>query len=515
MEFLRQLAEGLAEAWQRLSLSARVNIVLAFFAVCAIIAAAVFWGGQPQYVTLSSHLAPSETASVLDALAQQGIPARTSPDNTAVLTPVRDRSRAQLALAEANLPIGRPATPGFELLQTADMMTTQHQQRMQFTRALQGEIQRQLNNLDFVDNSYVLIREAREELFRSYQEPSEASVTLQLRRPPSPRETKAIVNMVARAGGPNLQPKNITVITTDGTVLHDPADDGFSSMASSKLEYLADLERMRERRIEESLARLNVRGTARVSAKVDFEEREVTSEKMEEGTEVSIMTTTSSLVTTEGPPEGAPGALANIPPGAVTPGGLRTSEELEEEIINFEPSRTVTRTRQGPGAVEQYLVTLVVEGNYTTDAEGNRVYAGLEETDRQKYMDLAKAAVGEGNVPTQVTVYDQAFDIDGLVGVTAPADTLRDAAFQEWVLQLLWYMVQIALIVAGFFFVRGFLRRAIESPGVKDADLQDLPQQAPEVLRRQEVEQELRRMSSDEPELVSALLRTWMTQEED
>ncbi|MCC6144390.1 MAG: flagellar M-ring protein FliF [Candidatus Hydrogenedentes bacterium] len=514
MEFLRQLLNGLRDAWQRLTVSARINIVLAFLAAAAIVLFVVYAGSRPQYVTLSSNLSPGDMTQIIDVLEQEGIAYRTAQNNTVVMVPADTRSRAQLLLAEGNLPIGQPATPGFEILQQTDLMTTQYQQRVQFMRAVQGEIQRQLTNLDFVQAAYVIIREAPDELFTRFQEPSEASVTLQVRRMPTARETKALVNMVARAGGADLHPKNITVITTDGTVLHDPSDDEFASIASSKLEYLADLERMRERRIEESLATLGVRGTARVSAKVNFTQTEVKSEKVDEGAEVSTFTTTSTLTTTDVPPEGAPGALANIPPGAAAAAGVQTSEETSEEIVNLEPSRTVTNTTTNPGDVESYLVTLIVEGNYETGADGNRTYVGLEEADRQKYIDLAKAAVGVGDVETQVTVYDQAFDISDLAGAQTGVAAMQNAETRQWVLQLGWYAVQVVLILVGFLLIRSFLRRAIEIPDEEPLE-RELPTAAPEVLRRQEVEGEVRRMSDQEPEMVSALLRTWMTQEEE
>jgi flagellar M-ring protein FliF len=514
VEFFQQLLNGLRDAWQRLTVSARINIVIAFLAAVAVILFVVYSGSRAQYVTLSSNLAPAETTQIIDILDQEGIPYRTTQNNTLVMVPSDARSRAQLLLAEGNLPIGRPSTPGFEILQQSDLMTTQYQQRVQFMRAVQGEIQRQLTNLDFVQAAYVIIREAPDELFTRFQKPSEASVTLQVRRMPTVRETKAVVNMIARAGGSDLHPKNITLITTDGTVLHDPSDEEFASVASSKLEYLAELERMRERRIEESLAQLGVRGTARVSAKVNFNMTEVTSEKVEEGAEVSTFTTTSSLTTRDLPPEGAPGALANIPPGATPEAGVQTSEETSEEIVNLEPSRTVTSTTTNPGDVESYLVTLIVEGNYETDDEGNRTYVGLEEEDRQKYTDLAKAAVGVGDVETQVTVYDQAFDIADLAGVQTGAAAMQNAETRQWVLQLVWYAAQVILILAGFLLIRSFLRRAIEIPDEEPGE-RELPTAAPEVLRRQEVEGEVRRMSDQEPEMVSALLRTWMTQEEE
>jgi flagellar M-ring protein FliF len=130
--------------------------------------------------------------------------------------PISQRSNAQILLAQNDLPVGRPVPPGWELFSATELMTNQWLQNVKFMRAIQGEIQKQLNAFDFVNDSYVLIREAKEELFVSEQKPSEAAITLDINRPLTKQEVKAIVSIVDHAGGPNLHPGNITVVSTKG-----------------------------------------------------------------------------------------------------------------------------------------------------------------------------------------------------------------------------------------------------------------------------------------------------------
>jgi flagellar M-ring protein FliF len=521
VEYLRQLLSGIADVWRKLSTSARVNIVVAGLGVAALIAAIVWMGAQPQYVTLSSQLSPQDATKIADELAQAGVPYKFTSNNATVMVPANRRSDMQLLLAQSNLPVGKPVPPGWELFSQNDLMTNQWLQDVKFMRALQGQIQQQLNAFDFVNYSYVLIREAKEELFVSEQKPSEAAVTLEVTRPLSKQEIKGILSIVDHAGGPNLHPGNITIITTTGEVLYLPPQSEFASIANSKLELVTEWEKQREMKLMSKLRELGVRGTATVSARMDFDTKEETTEQVLEGTELSTYTVDTTVETTERLPEGSPGAFANVPEGAAAPGGTGSTETTSEEIINFEPSRMTRKTKTDPGNVVKYLVTLVVEGDYeeTTDEQGNKVrtYSGLADERKKMYTDLAMAAVGEGETPTEVVIHDHPFAIEELGAAREAVIASASGEWRDWLSEWAWNGVQIVAIIVGFFMLRVFLRRAVQTAGeeMEAEEPIELPEATREDLRRQEVSREVTRLSTDEPEMVAALLRSWIAEEED
>jgi flagellar M-ring protein FliF len=393
-------------------------------------------------------------------------------------------------------------------------------QDIQFMRALQGELEQVLNNFDFIEFSRVIIREAREELFRRDERPAEALVTLQTNRSLTGEEIKGIRSLVAQGGGPNLRPENITIMTTGGELLASPPDSGFASVANSKREYVVALEREREQRVRQSLREMGVRATVRVSAQVDFDESEVTEELAEEGPEISTYTTSTTITTTEQLPEGAPGTMANIA-GDTLGSGVVHSEETRESITNLEPSYTRTTTRRGPGDVIKYMVALVVEGDYTeaVDAqtgERQRTYAGLSEDRRKTYTDLARMAVGEGKVQTEVILHDHPFEVDvfGAASV-AIAEATAERTREVWSGRL-WLAGQVLLLLLGFLLLRVFLRRAVEAPEAEEEEpVMEEAKLSPEERRRMMVNDEISRMSHDEPELVTTLLRSWLSESED
>lgn len=521
MDFLRQLWRDSAEAWQRLSASARVNIVLAGLVVVVLIGLMAYNASSPQYVTISTNLAGAEANRVVDALQSGGIPYRLTDNNQTVQVPITQRSAAQLLLSESNLPVGRPVPPGWEIFAESELMTNQWLQDVKFMRAVQGELQRLLNAYDFVDFSYVLIRESPQELFVSDQKPSEAAVTLKVNRPLTKQEVRALVNNVAAAGGPNLHPGNITLTTTEGTVLHQPPTSEYASLANSKLELTADLERRAELRIMDSLRDLGKRGTVRVSAKVDFDERRVLEESITEGAEISSLISTSSSTTTESPPEGAPGAFANVPEGTVAPGGVTSSEETSEELLNFEPSRRTTETRSTPGEVVQYTVALIVEGDREATADdeaaGGESYVGLTDARREFYRNLVLGAVGSGAENTVVTVDDHPFDIGPLAATATALEQMQTGEGLGQYAQWGGYLLQGLLILLGFILIRSLLTKAIVRAGdlVEEEEVKEIPAATREDLRRQEVSNEIGRLAATDPDAMAAILRSWMAEDEE
>ena len=522
MESLFQFIRGLAQAWRRLSLSARINLILALLATAGLVAFMVFVAGKPNYVRLFEGVNPSEMSKIVVVLDQQGVPYKLEGGEQTILVPLKDRSRMKMLLSSQGVPTSQGYAPGFEVFERQDIMANRWLQDVRYMRAVQGELQRQLNEFDFVNKSFVFIREAKEELFTSQQKPSEAAVTLDVKRPLTKLEIKAVLHTISSFGGASLGLDNITLTTTDGTPLHLPADSEFASIANSKLEYIAELEKQREDRVVKDLERLGVRAIVKVSAVVDFDSKTETITKSEDGAVVSSMTTTTSTTTKEALPQGAPGAMANLPEGSASPGGTETKEQNEETVENFEPSKTESKTVHEPGKVLRYVVGAIVEGEVkkSTGADGKETteYVGLTPENRKTYEDFIMAAVGQGEEPTQVTISDQPFEIAKLTEARVAFEEIERARTLDVVLQYGMNVAKLLLVLVGFLLVRSFLRRAMVFPAEGVAGERGggvpMPTASPEDLRREEIAAEVTRLSEQEPDAVASLIRSWLAEEE-
>jgi flagellar M-ring protein FliF len=525
VEFLRQLTSGVRQAWQRLTISARINLIIASLLTIGLVGFMVFTASQPNYVRLYDGVNAEEMNKIIEALNKESIPYKMDENTQAIMVPLSNRSRAKMVLGSQELPSSQGRTPGFEIFEKQDIMANRWLQDVRYMRAVQGELQRQLNEFEFVKKSFVFIREAKEELFISQQKPSEAAVTLDVKRPLSKQEIKAVLHTISSFGGANLNVNNITLTTTDGTVLHLPADNEFASLANSKLEFVAELEKQREDRVVKDLEQLGVKAIVKVSAVVDFDSKTETVTSSEDGAVISTLTQNTTTKSKDALPQGAPGAMANLPEGAAASGGAETQEENKETVENFEPSKTETKTVHEPGKVLRYVVGAIIEGETkkTTSADGKETteYAGLTPEKKKAYEDFIIAAVGQGEEPTKVTVSDQAFDIAKLTEARAAFQEIERARTVDIVLQYGMSVVKLLLVIMGFFAVRSFLRRAIVVPAPpvvasveEETSPLSMPTASPEDIRREEVAAEVARLSEQEPDAVAALLRSWLSEEE-
>lgn len=520
VDFLRQLVIGINQAWRRLSISARVNVVLAALATVAVVAFMVRTASRPQYVRLFENLDASETSNIAALLDQESIPYELADNEQTILVPQQSRSRGRLAASAKGLPTTQGHAPGFEIFQQQDIMSNRWMQDVKYMRAVQGELQRQLNEFDFVNKSFVFIREADEDLFAAQQKPSEAAVTLDVRHPLNKPEIKAVLHTISSFGGANLSEDNITLVTTDGTPLHLPPSSEFASIANSNLEYVSELERSREERAVRDLEQLGVRALVKVSALCDFDSRTETTMTSEDGAVLSSYTTTTKTTSRDALPEGAPGATANMPEGTSASGALQTSDETDETIENFQPSTTETTLTRHPGAVKKYIVSAIIEGETTksTDANGNETteYTGLSPEKKEMYEKYILAAVGSGEEETEITINDQPFTITNLGEARVAFQEIEQIKLLETLMSYAANAAKIALIVLVFVVGRRFLRRAIiVSPEEEEGRAYERAQATPEDVRREQINEEVARMSQENPDSVAALLRTWLAEEED
>jgi len=523
IDFLRQMRDQAREAWAQFGLEARVTII----AVGVLIAVPILWvtfqGSEARYITLADNLTAEQIAETETLLVERGVPYNVDTTARSINVLPKDRGALLLLLEQNNLPVGKSVPAGFEeLFASPDLMSNQWINNLNFMRAVEGQLEQQLNMLDFVDSSDVIIRNADQALFVDEQIPSEATVQLEVNRPVSKPERKLLVSMIARAGGANLHPGNITVSTTSGEALHLPANSEFASIASDKLEYQDEVESRIQRKIQSGLKEMGVHGTVMVSANIDFDKKETVADIVAEGVPLSELSTTQNIQSTEQLPQGAPGALTNVPEAEAAAGGVNTTDTMKETLTNHEPSRTTTKTISDPGNVVKYSVALVVKGDdlgEETDADGNAVvtYNGITDKLRDACQQLAQSAVALEEGVAEVSVIDHDFQN---AGTSIVDSSIRDrVATEQMAMRQSWYMT--ALLLAGcvlaFFIIRSMLKKAIIWPQDEKPEerVKEIPEATLEDMRRQEVAAEISQLSMQDPEAVAALLRSWMSQDED
>lgn len=338
----------------------------------------------PPRVVLYSELAPADLAAVTSALDSSGVGYDISSDGTAVLV---DRSAVHTAradLATQGVPTG--GRVGFELLDDQGVTTNEFTQRVNYQRALSGELARTLEEIEGVDTATVHLVLPEDTAFANDDRQATASVLVA----PEPgsqlgaAQVNAITSLVA-ASVPELAPSDVTVTDAAGRLLSAQGPGGAASLQVEQLaSYEARLTTEVRRLIEPVVGAGNA--SVRVTAELNFDERRSTSETfdLDEGVERGpVLDERVRTETYEGSAPGQGGILG--PDGAPLEDiadGPATNYESESIDANYGVDRTVEELVVAPGARERVDVAIVLDAQASTPEQA----AAIEE--------LAWAAVG-------------------------------------------------------------------------------------------------------------------------
>lgn len=340
-------------------------------------------------------LVAEDEAAALAALDAKKIPYRQQGGGT-ILVPADKVHQARLELAVGSLPSGQ--TVGFELFDEAELGRTSFNERVNYHRALEGELSRTIKHLAAVEAARVHLVIPKRRLFDEDQAQPTASVVLRMRRGASlpPRNVQAIRHLVAGAVE-QLSPSQVAVVDQAGKMLARPDDEDFSSQLA--LESRTQFERQLESRISGLLEPVVGAGKVRVqvAARLDFSREVKTNEKYDPESQVirSERERTEKSDERNTRPEGPPGTATNLPdrqPNAARTATTNNSREKLDHIKNYEIDKEITRTESPHPRVERLSVGVVVDHAAPVDEGGDPVARSPEEL--ASYKTLVANAVG-------------------------------------------------------------------------------------------------------------------------
>ena len=389
------------------SLTPQKKFVVLFLVVSAVGGIAIFSliANRPDFGILYANLEESDSAEVVAKLQEKHIPYRLAIGGKAIEVPKDKIYELRLAMASEGLSLD--GVVGFELFDKDSWNMSRFQQKINYRRALEGELARTIMSVEEVERARIhLVLPDRSPFFRAEDSRPKASVILKMRRSGrmQPAQVKAIVHLVS-ASIEGLQPDDVSVIDTEGNLLTgaNQQDESVEAISSYHLEYKRELENSLEGRVTQMLEKVVGAGNAvvRVSADVDF--RKV--EQQEELYDPDSMVVRSEQKRSEkvGGVVAArvPGLKANQPGGG---GGTGIAQgqpsEKKEQVLNYEINKVVKHMVESPGAIQRLSVAVLV--HQKEDAE---------ETQLPRLISLVKGAIGfDEKRGDQVQVVSTPFD---------------------------------------------------------------------------------------------------------
>ena len=337
--------------------------VSALALVFLLIAGAMFtsWASKPALVPLFTNLASTDAAAITEELTTRGTQYELDAGGATVLVPQKDVYQLRLDLSAAGLPEGGES--GYELLDKQGVTTSEFRQRVDYQRALEGELSKTISSIDGVEATTVHLVMPEETLFSEDGRKPSASVLIKNKTGQSmgPGQVQAIVNLVA-GSVEGLEHEAVTVADATGTVLNAAGEDGATAAAGdARAMQTASFEKNLQGSVEQMLIPLVGAGKAvvRVKAELDFDRRETKKESFDTDKKAPVVKEKTGAEDYEGTGQVVGGVLG--PENVTAPEGGESAYNKEQAEKTYAVGKTTEQSTSAPGAVERLSVAVVLD----------------------------------------------------------------------------------------------------------------------------------------------------------
>jgi flagellar M-ring protein FliF len=398
---------------------------------------------------LFSGMDARDAQQISQELSAAGIAYRMTPDETGVEVPSDAVDKARIEVAAKGMP--QSGRLGFELFDKPNWVGSEFDERVNYQRALEGELEHTIETLSSVRSARVHLVLPQPSLFTEEDKGAKASVVLKLKRSSvDAGEADSIRSLVAGAVD-NLSPADVVLVDADGRVDMKPHSKNMAE---------GDAERALEAQVvsllEPLAGRDNVRATVHISLDQDAEDR---TDEVYDPTEVAATSMQRSDQTSQSAVKasGVPGTASNTPAAAakgavqgsakaaapgtppllqketppVYPGGAGPNQTVKQESGTYAVTKHTTHTEIGPGRLGRVTAAVVVNDRMTMEGSGKNLKAVWKprSADEMKRMEeLTQAAVGyDMKRGDQVVVENMGFSGN----VPAPPAPLLERASEQ------------------------------------------------------------------------------------
>jgi flagellar M-ring protein FliF len=390
---MKALVEGL-RALGPARLAAMGAVALGMLAMLALM---MLQGGNEPMALLYGDLDLRDSGQVVEQLTRRHIPYRIAGNGSQILVPAGSVAEARLALAREGLPAG--GSIGYEIFDRNDGLgATEFQQKINQTRALEGEIARTIRAMHGIRAARIHLVLPRREPFARDRQDAQASVLLTMAGVARlDREgIQAILNLVS-AAVPGLRPQNIAIVDSRGDLLARAGEPvGPTATALSTEEVRRGTELRLSRAVEEMLERSLGAGHVRAEAAVrmSFDRLNETQERYDPDGQVTRSTQTVNSNSKATEPNTAVTVQNNLPNADAGRENAGSQEARQEETTNYEISKTVrTLIREQP-QIDRISLAVMVDGTNSIGADGKHGWQPRPADELERITGLVKSAIG-------------------------------------------------------------------------------------------------------------------------
>lgn len=196
-----------------LSVKQRAMLIGAAVVTVAVLAVFVHLIGTPDYKPLIAGMDPADAEALGAKLAAKNIQYQISSDGKTVSVPSDQIDSSRMDLASDGMP--HSGRMGFELFDKVNWGQTEFDEKVNYQRALEGELERSIQTLNDVDSVRVHLVLPTDSVFIDRERKAKASVILKLKSGRISDQTQMGIARLVSGAVDGLSPDDVTVIDAD------------------------------------------------------------------------------------------------------------------------------------------------------------------------------------------------------------------------------------------------------------------------------------------------------------
>ncbi|MDR4509053.1 MAG: flagellar M-ring protein FliF [Candidatus Brocadiaceae bacterium] len=400
---IKNSAGQFTNIWNGISFPQKFIMILLTLSFIGGIVGVTQWARKPDYGLLYGDLDPKESSQIVEKLKEAHIPYKITSNGTMILISNEHVHEMRMKLASEGLP---REESGYEILDKVSFGTSDFIQKINYRRAIQGELAKTIEHLDYVDWAQVHLAVPESSLFVEEEKPVTASVILKVRTGGKLKEEKvaSIVHLVS-ASVEGLETNNVTVTDTRGNLLSKKKSMmSMTGTSNDELDIRMKIEDYYVVKAQELLEKIVGPGKAvvRVSADLDFkhvDEKRIEFDPEKRVPRVQTVTTRVSGGSPFSGGGGIAGMQANLnlsQSGIIQSAG--SSEEEETAQTQYELSKLERVVSDHGASLKRLSVAVLLDGSYeetvSEDGEVQRTYIPRSRGEMERVAALVKQAMG-------------------------------------------------------------------------------------------------------------------------
>ena len=368
--------------FNKLGMSQKIMLGGVLIVTVVMLGVLVIFLNEPTYAPLFSGMPEEEASKVVEELNNMKVPYKLEDAGRTVKVPQEKVYETRLSLAGKGIP--GSGVVGYEIFDKSTMGMSDFMQKLNYKRALEGELAKTIMQEDGVAGARVHIVIPEKTLFKEEERQPTASVVLKLRGNYNLTKTNinAILNLVS-SSVEGLTPSNVTLIDTKGRLLSRENDDNPIAVSSSKqYEIKQSVESYLAKKAQEILDNVVGYGNSmvQVNADLNFNQVEKTMETYDPESQVAI---SEQTVKTENGGKSV---------------GDSTLQSSQNSTTNYEINKTIQKVVEGTGNVNRLTVAVVLNDIpkevKAKNGKTETVYDPRPEDQLKKLEEIIKNAVG-------------------------------------------------------------------------------------------------------------------------